>query len=152
MKKFIKNIYYLFLPLALGSLVGIIISKYMDYASLAKPFLAPPKIFFSIAWSIIYLLMGISYYLFRKKITYNYQYETKIYYTQLIVNLLWTIIFFVFKWRLFSVIWILLLDILVYYLIKLFKEKIKISAYLNYFYFAWILFATYLTIGIYILN
>lgn len=152
MNKLLKNIYYIFLPLVLGSLVGLLISNFMDYSTLVKPPLAPPKIFFPIAWSIIYLLMGISYYIFRKKITYNYSYEAKVYYIQLFVNLLWSIIFFVLKWRFISILWIVLLDLLVLYMIKLFKDKVKISAYLNYFYMAWILFATYLTIGIFILN
>ena len=152
MNKILKNIYYIFLPLVLGSLVGLLISNFMDYSTLVKPPLAPPKIFFPIAWSIIYLLMGISYYIFRKKITYNYSYESKVYYIQLFVNLLWSIIFFVLKWRFISILWIILLDLLVLYMIRLFKDKVKISAYLNYFYMAWILFATYLTIGIFILN
>ena len=63
---FIKSIFYIFLPIILGSVVGFLISGYMDYETLIKPFLAPPKILFPIAWSIIYLLMGISYYIFRK--------------------------------------------------------------------------------------
>ena len=152
MNKILKNIYYIFLPLVLGSLVGLLISNFMDYSTLVKPPLAPPKIFFPIAWSIIYLLMGISYYIFRKKITYNYSYEAKVYYIQLFVNLLWSIIFFVLKWRFISILWIILLDLLVLYMIRLFKDKVKISAYLNYFYMAWILFASYLTIGIFILS
>ena len=150
--KLLKNIFYIFLPIALGSLVGIVISKYMDYSQLVKPPFAPPKIFFPIAWSIIYLLMGISYYLFRKKINLKYFFEVKIYYLQLFVNLLWSIIFFVFKWRFIAILWIIFLDYLVIYMIKLFKSKVPLSAYLNYFYLAWILFASYLTIGIYILN
>ncbi len=152
MNKLLRNIFYIFLPIVLGSLVGIIISKYMDYSQLIKPPLAPPKIFFPIAWSIIYLLMGISYYLFRKKINLKYSFEVKIYYLQLIVNLLWSIIFFIFKWRFIAILWILFLDYLVIYMIKLFKNKVPLSAYLNYFYLAWIIFASYLTIGIYILN
>lgn len=147
----IKKGFYLFLPLILGSLVGFFISKSIDYQVLIKPPLAPPKIFFPIAWTIIYLLLGISYYLFKQEKPKS-PLESKIYYSQLIVNLLWSIIFFVFKWRFIAIIWILLLDILVIYLISLFLDVKKISAYLNYFYLAWILFATYLTIGIYLLN
>ena len=134
MNKTLKNIFYIFLPIILGSIVGIIISSFMDYTELVKPPLAPPKIFFPIAWSIIYLLMGISYYIFRKKITYNYSFEAKIYYLQLFINLLWSIIFFVFKWCFIAIIWILILDTLVITMIKLFKNKVPLAAYLNYFY------------------
>lgn len=151
MKNTIKNLFYLFLPIILGTLVGFIISNYMDYNELIKPVLAPPKILFPIAWTIIYLLMGLSYYIFKKN-AYDTKKEDFIYYIQLIVNLLWSIIFFVLKNRLLAVIWIILLDILVIYMIYLFYKKVKISAYLNIPYLIWILFATYLTIGIYLLN
>lgn len=146
----IRNFFRIFLPLILGGIVGFIISGFIDYTELVKPPLAPPKILFPIAWSIIYLLMGISYYLYRKE--YNDEKTIKLYYIQLAVNLFWSIIFFVFKWRLVSIFWIVLLDILVITLVKRFLETKKISAYLNIIYIIWILFATYLTIGIYILN
>lgn len=148
----IKNIFYIFLPTVLGSLIGILISNYIDYSNLVKPPLAPPKILFPIAWSIIYLLMGISYYLYKKEDNYDNR-ITITYYLQLFVNLLWSIIFFIFKARLISSLWIIILDLLVIYLIYLFKNNNnKISAYLNIPYLIWILFATYLTIGIYYLN
>ena len=129
-------------------IIGFIISKSIDYSILNKPPLSPPKILFPIMWSIIYILMGISFFLYRKETLE----KNNLYYTQLIVNLLWSIIFFLLKLRLLAVFWIVLLDILVYLLIIRFNKKSKISAYLNLPYFIWCLFATYLTIGIYILN
>ena len=144
MKK-IKSILKIFLPLILGSLVSIIIKNSIDYQDLIKPPFAPPKIVFPIAWTIIYLLMGISYYLFRKD--YFNESVIKTYYLQLGFNILWSFIFFVFKLRLLSVVWILVLDILVILLFKKYLNIKKISAYL-----IWIIFATYLNIGIYILN
>ena len=92
--------------------------------------------------------MGISYYLYKKKPDE----KNNLYYIQLFVNLLWSIIFFVFKLRLLAVFWIILLDVLVYLLIQKFNKVNKISGYLNIPYLLWCLFATYLTIGIYILN
>lgn len=145
-----KNFIRLFLPIILGSIVGVIINGFIDYNELIKPPFAPPKILFPIAWSIIYLLMGIAYYLYRKH--YNDKKTIIIYYAQLIMNLLWSIIFFIFKLRLLSVIWILILDILVIILIKKYLSTNKTSAYLMIIYIIWILFATYLNIGIYILN
>ncbi len=147
----LKNVINLFLPIILGSIVGFIIKDYIDYSSLIKPPLAPPKIVFPIAWSIIYLLMGISYYLLNKNNEAGTLDKT-VYYGQLIINLLWSIIFFLFKLRLLSCLWIILLDFLVLSMNILFSKKEKIYAYLNIPYFIWILFATYLTIGIYIVN
>lgn len=151
MKKVIKTLFYLFFPLIIGGLVGFLISKSIDYKELLKPPLSPPSFLFPIAWSIIYLLMGISYLLLSRKVDYR-PIEKILYYIQLFVNAMWSIIFFLWKWRFFAIIWILLLDILVYKMIKLFYKSEKKSAYLNIPYFLWILFATYLTIGIYFLN
>ena len=151
MKKLFTNIFYLFLPIILGSLVGLLISNQIDYQNLIKPPLAPPKIFFPIAWTIIYLLMGISYFILKRNIRYTEK-ESIIYYLQLFFNLLWSIIFFILKWRLVAILWIITLDLLVFYMIYLFYDKKPISAWLNIFYALWITFATYLSIGIYLLN
>ncbi len=145
--KIIKNLFYLFLPILSGTIIGLITSNFMDYTSLIKPPLAPPNILFPIIWSIIYLLMGIAYYFYKNNNDTNY-----IYYIQLIVNLLWSIIFFILKWRFISILWIILLDILIILTMKFFKNNSKISFYLFIPYILWCLFATYLTIGIYILN
>lgn len=147
----LKNLFYLFFPLIVGGIIGFLTSGSMEYSELVKPPLSPPSILFPIVWTIIYLLMGISYYLIKNN-SYNNTLESIIYYAQLFVNALWSIIFFVFELRLLSVIWIILLDILVIYMIYLFYKKVKLAAYLNIPYLIWILFATYLTIGIYILN
>ncbi len=151
MKKILKSLYHLFLPLILGSLVGLLISSSIDYTELVKPPLAPPKIFFPIAWTIIYLLMGISWFIINKKNLADSD-DALVYYGQLFINLLWSIIFFLFKWRFVAVIWIILLDVVVYYMLYLFSKKNKLAVYLNIFYALWITFATYLTIGIYMLN
>lgn len=150
--KILKNLFYLFFPLIVGSVIGVITSGSINYNELVKPPLSPPSILFPIIWTIIYLLMGISYYLFKQKNNFDNKLESIVYYTQLFVNALWSIIFFVLELRLLACIWIILLDILVIYMVYLFYRKVKISAYLNILYVAWILFATYLTIGIYILN
>ena len=96
--------------------------------------------------------MGLSYYLFKSKYYKATKLESLIYYTQLAVNLLWSIFFFVLKWRLFTIGWTIILLLLVIYLIFLFYDKNKISAYLNIPYLIWLIYATYLTIGVYILN
>lgn len=149
--KIIKNLFYIFLPIIIGTIVGIITSNSIDYSNLTKPPFAPSGIVFPIAWTIIYLLMGISYFLFKNN-TYDNQKESLVYYLQLFVNALWSIIFFNLEWRFFAIIWIFILDILVILIVYLFYKKYKISAYLNIPYILWLIFATYLTIGIYILN
>lgn len=151
MKKIATSLFYLFLPLILGGIVSFIIKDSIDYTILIKPVLAPPKILFPIVWTIIYLLIGLSYYLYKKEYQ-EISLVNIIYYFQLFFNILWSIIFFLWRARLFAILWIVVLDILVLFLIYLFYHRKKISAYLNIPYTIWILFATYLAMGIYILN
>lgn len=150
MKEKIINTLQIFTPLILGSLTGILIKNAIDFQNLIKPPLSPPAFIFPIAWTILYLLMGVSYYLYKKE--YNDTRINILYYLQLFFNLAWTILFFIFKCRLFSIFWILLLIFLVFKLILNLKKEKKISAYLLIPYFLWLIFATYLNIGIYLLN
>ena len=147
-KVWIKSI---LIPVILGGIVGLIISRFMDYNTLNKPPLSPPGFIFGIVWTILYILMGISYGILDTKNLIDEKIN-KIYYLQLIVNLIWPILFFVFKWRLFSAIWIILLVILVIKMIIEFYRKNKLSAYLQIPYLLWTIFATYLNIGVYLLN
>ena len=147
-KMYAKSI---FIPVLTGTVIGIITSQFINYNTLQKPPLSPPGYIFPIVWTIIYILMGIGYGILKSENKVDE--KTKIiYYTQLIINALWSIIFFVLEWRLFSIIWIILLDIVVVRMIAIFYSKNKNAGLLQIPYLIWILFATYLTVGIYILN
>lgn len=147
----VKKIFHALFPLIIGGIVGMITSGYMDYNDLIKPTLSPPGIVFPIAWTIIYLLIGISYTLLKEK--GEVPKETKqLYYTQLVFNYLWTFIFFVFRLRLLSVLWIIILDVLVIIMTYQFYKQNKVSGILLIPYVLWLLFATYLNISIYFLN
>ena len=143
MKKFIV---ILLITFGVALLPTIFINFNTD--SLVKPFLFPPKILFPIVWTILYFLMSISLYLSSK---YNKEIY-KIYGVQLILNSLWSPLFFMFKTYLFSTIELLLLIIFVAIMIKEMKLENKLSAYLQIPYFIWLLFALYLNVSIYILN
>lgn len=147
-KLWIKNI---LIPVLLGGIVALIISNFMDYNKLNKPPLSPPGFIFGIVWTVLYILMGISYGIldYKNLIDNN---TKNIYYFQLLVNLLWPIAFFVFKWRLFAFIWLVLLIILIIKMIIEFYKKDKVAAYLQIPYLLWSIFASYLNIGVYLLN
>lgn len=143
-KKLIINIA---VPVALGFVVGMIIKDYIPiYKTLNKPLLSPPPILFPIVWTILYIVMGISYYLAGNEDT------KKIYYAQLIVNLLWSIFFFVLRWYLFSFIWLLLLLYLIIVMMKKFYKYNELSSYLLIPYLIWVTFAGYLNLSIFLLN
>lgn len=151
MSKFKTYAKAILIPIIVGGAVGLIISKFIDYNSLSKPPLSPPSILFPIMWSILYILMGISYGILDSNslICSNIN---LIYYMQLFVNALWSIFFFVFKWRFFSFLWILLLLALVAIMIVRFYRKNKVAGLFQVPYFIWVLFASYLNLGVYLLN
>jgi len=151
MSKFKIYLKSILIPVIVGGIVGFIISGYIDYNTLVQPPLAPPSIAFPIVWSVLYVLMGVSYGILAS----NSLVDTKInsiYYLQLFVNALWSIFFFVFKWRFFAFLWILLLLVLVIIMIIRFYNKNKLAGLLQIPYLLWVGFATYLNFGIYLLN
>ena len=151
MNRIIIYIKAILLPVLVGALVGIITSGSMDYNMLQKPPLAPPGAVFPIVWTILYILMGASYGFLKV----NNQTDEEIdwiYYIQLAINALWSIIFFNFKWRLFAFVWIILLAVAIISMIRKFYNKNKIAGLLQIPYILWVIFATYLNFGFYILN
>ena len=148
-KTYLKSI---LIPVLVGAVIGLITSSsFNDFNTLVKPFLAPPAISFPIAWTILYILMGTSYGILESNSLADSGVKT-IYYAQLFVNALWSIFFFILKWRLFSFIWIILLAILIIIMILKFYQKNKVSGLLQIPYLLWVLFASYLNFGFYILN
>ena len=151
MNKFFTYFKSILVPLIVGGVVGFITSKYMNLDTLNKPFLTPPSIVFPIAWGILYVLMGISYGILKDKGLTDKKIDI-VYYTQLGINALWSIFFFVLKWRLFAFIWILLLLASVITMTVEFYKKNKISGLLQIPYILWIVFASYLNLALYLLN
>lgn len=137
-----KNINYkklaifIAIPLVLGALIGLITMK--GSFSYNGPV---PRWLFSVVWSVLYILMGISSYIIsdNKKLL-------NIYKINLIVNLLWPIIFFLFKLKVLAFFWILILILIVGYMIYKFYQENKLSSYLLIPYILWLVFASVLNL------
>ena len=139
------------IPVLVGLIVGAITSSSIEYNTLIKPVLAPPSILFPIVWTILYVLMGISYGILESKSLVNSEINF-IYYLQLFVNSMWSIIFFTLEWRLFAFIWLLILILLIITMIIKFYNNDKVAGLLQIPYLLWALFASYLNLSIYLLN
>ena len=151
MSKFKIYLKSILIPVVVGAIVGFLISSSIDYDSLQKPFLAPPSITFPIVWSILYILMGVSYGILKDNSLVDSKINS-IYYSQLFINALWPIFFFLFKMRLLAFFIIIGLLISVIIMTIRFYQKNKLSGLLQLPYVLWTAFATYLNIGIYLLN
>ncbi len=159
--KYVKKINWLALviciaiPLAVGFISGFISGDSMEsFNSLTKPPFSPPAWLFPVAWSILYVLMGISSYLvYTSSAPENLKENAlKTYGAQLLINFSWSIIFFNFSLYYAAFIWILVLIFLVGLLIKQCLAISKLSAYLLFPYLLWICFAAYLNLGIALIN
>lgn len=140
------------IPLGLGLIVGFLARPSAAYELLEKPFFTPPAYIFPIAWTILYLLMGISsYFIYKSNHPKRYS-ALMTYAVQLVVNLLWTPIFFTLNLRLVAFFLILLL---IYLVVKMILEFYRISskaAYLQLPYLLWLILAALLNFSIVILN
>lgn len=151
-KKLIKNIA---IPLAVGAVSGFLTqSGVEDFSTNAvKPFFMPPGWLFPVAWTVLYILMGISAYLID---TSTSQKDKKtafiLYYVQLLFNFLWSFIFFGAGNYLFAFIWIvILLALIIATTVEFYKIEPK-TAFLMIPYILWVTFATILNFSIYLLN
>lgn len=123
------------------------------FDSLNKPFFAPPSWIFSPMWTILYLMMFVALLLFVFKKTDISKTNGYLYFIiQLILNFIWSPIFFYMHNIAFALIVLLLLDIFVFLTIKKFFQVSRLAAWLLVPYFVWILFATYLNVGYFFLN
>ena len=135
-----------------GSFFSFFTMNNMDtFKELKKP-VNVPGVLFPVVWSILYLLMSISCYIITTKDDKNKDNAIIWYGIQLIINSLWSLIFFGFSAYLFSFIWIILLLISVIIMTVKFYKIDKTATYLNIPYVLWILFAGFLNLGIYVLN
>lgn len=135
-----------------GSFFSWFTMNNMDtFKELEKP-VNVPAILFPIVWSILYLLMSISCYIITRSNNDSKGKALVWYGIQLVINSLWSLIFFGFGAYLFAFIWIILLLITVVIMIAKFYNIDKRAAYINIPYILWILFAGYLNFGIYLLN
>ena len=140
-------LFFIGFTLLLGALGGLLggASGFKSFEALQKPPLTPPAAVFPIVWSALYLLMGIAAYLVWSSGDLDRGASLRMYFLQLLVNILWPLFFFRLQWRLFAFFWLLLL-------LAGFRYIRKSSYWLLVPYFLWVLFAGYLNLGIYLLN
>ena len=147
--KLIISIILPFLASTIGSLFTVnSVSSW--YVTLIKPSFNPPSWVFGPVWTILYFLMGVSLYLiWIKKFDKN---AFTFFTIQLILNALWSIIFFGLKSPLFAFVEIIFLWVAILITIIYFYKINEISAYLLIPYILWVSFAAILNFSIMVLN
>ena len=124
------------------------------YESLNKPSFSPPNFVFGPVWTMLYILMGVSFYLvFSKAKTKEVKKDLILIYTiQLILNALWSIAFFGLRSPFLGVVVIISLWLAIVVMVIKFFRVLPLASALNLPYFLWVSFAAYLNFWIYYLN
>ena len=149
--------------LAAGGISSVFaMSAMKEYGALKQPPLAPPSWLFPVVWTILFVLMGISaariYIIGKqdrsgKKVRCGDNSDIGGQAAcALILNMLWTPLFFTLNLRLAAFVLLVMLLITVIVMTCSFFKLDKVSGILMLPYIAWLLFAGYLNLGTYILN
>ena len=123
------------------------------YKFLQKPPFTPPAIVFTVAWTILYILIFLSFVFYVKTgITKEKLVPIILYLIQLALNFAWPYVFFRVHNMELGLILIILMIILVTLTITLFYKTSKTASFLLVPYLLWLFFAAYLNFGFIKLN
>ena len=153
--KIVKLVIAITLPLAAGAIAGFFTSGSVQgwYSSLVKPTFNPPNWVFGPVWTILYVLMGISFYLiWTQPVSKKRNSGIFVFWVQLTLNFAWSFLFFYFHQTGLALIEIIILWLLIVTMIIRFYQIKAIAAFINIPYLIWVSFATVLNAGYYILN
>lgn len=123
------------------------------YAHLTKPPLTPPNVVFGPVWTTLFVLMGVSLFLlWEAKHSKEHRQALDLFFVQMVLNVLWSVLFFgthqlsaaVFEVVVF---WFAILGTIV----ASFRVS-KAASWVLVPYLVWVAFASYLTVGVWLLN
>lgn len=145
-----KIAFYVLFPLVLGSIVGFLVKNDFSYLETLNRTIIIPPIVFPIAWTILYVTMGIWAYFYDRDFDDNK--ILSIYYIALLFNLLFSIVLFTLEMPLLAFIDVVILIIMIGYLfIKTLKNEKKYG-FILLPYLLWLFVALSLIIDILIHN
>ncbi|MDX1607752.1 MAG: TspO/MBR family protein [Candidatus Spechtbacterales bacterium] len=155
MKKFFEAFGFILICQSAGFLGSFFTINNIEswYRFLNKPPFIPPDWLFGPAWLTLYTLMGISIFLIWQKRTEEGARQAFIlFFVHLVLNAAWTPIFFGAQLVSAALIVIVAIFIFIIILMRLFYPIDKRATWLLAPYLVWVGFATYLNLGIYLLN
>ena len=156
----LNNFFKLVIAIVISELAGIIGSVFTIsaiptwYAVLQKPALNPPAWIFAPVWTTLYLLMGVAAFLIWRKGLERKEIKSALsmFCFQLILNALWSIIFFGLHNPGMALVEIVTLWLAILWTIFAFYKISRPAAYLLAPYILWVSFAGYLNYAIWVVN
>ena len=141
------------LPLAVGGVSALLSMNGMkENQLLPQPALQPPPWVFTAAWSALYLLMGVGAGLVWNAAPRGYKDALLPFFAQLVLNFLWSPLFFVWKLRLAAFFVLLGMLALAVWMTAAFYRVRKSAGLLQIPYLIWLCYAGYLNLAAYLLN
>ena len=124
------------------------------YVSLKKPFFTPPDWVFVPVWIILYTLMGLAAFLVWRKGCHQKRNRSALilFGGQLILNALWSFMFFGLRSPLAGLIEISILSVAILLTIQSFLQISRVAGLLLIPYFLWVAFASGLNLSVWVLN
>lgn len=144
---------FIFLALLTGGLATLASMDGMKaYQYLPQSPLTPPPLVFSIVWSILYILMGVSAALIYIAAPRGLKDQHLFYAGTLILNFLWPVLFFALGLRLAALVTLLVMLALAIGTVIRYRPIRPLAAWLQLPYALWLCFAFYLNLTAYQLN
>jgi len=139
----------------IGSIIGSLTKPEIStwYSVLNRSQLTPPNYVFSVAWTILYGIVGVCGWLIWRTPSFSgLRLIKNLYVMQLILNWSWTPLFFRYHLTGFALVGLMVMDIAVSMIIYLGYGKVRSASLLMIPYLLWILFASYLNFYIWQYN
>lgn len=142
------------LAVLIGALGSLFTTSSIEtwYTTLTKPSFNPPSWLFAPVWTILYILMGISFWLIWKSHSPEKKRAMGLFIVQLLLNGIWSPVFFGAHAIGGALALIVLLWAAIVLTILIFKKISKPAAWLLVPYILWVSFATVLNFAIWRLN
>ncbi len=144
------------IPLLVGFLGSLLTRQSVDtwYKTINRPSFNPPDWVFAPVWTSIFIMIGVASYLVwrKRKVVTGYGWSVVVYILQLLLNLMWSYLFFFHHQIGFALIEIIILLIAIIANAFIFFRINKVAGLLYIPYILWVSFASYLTYSIFILN
>lgn len=157
MRKFFTFIFAVIVSFIPG-IIGVMFTPHgasnIWYNELSKSILTPAGWVFSVAWTILYLLLGVALFLIinEKKSRVSKSSAYWLFIAQMALNLAWSYVFFGLHMAALALLVLIFLIVISLYMMRAFRLINKTAAYLVWPYILWMCFAAYLNATIMFLN
>ena len=141
--------------IGIGSILGFLTQPAMStwYSALKRSPLTPPNYVFPVAWTVLYALLGVCGGIIWQASSVSRVHPIKsLYIIQLILNWMWTPVFFQYHLTGLALLLLILMDILTLMVVYVSYAKQRSVSLLMSPYLGWILFASYLNFYIWLYN